>query len=383
MIRIAPRAAGLVAIFAVAWVAVGVGLLTEGWQPTWEALGVPSMWPPFADMRTVQGAVESLERGLDPQLVNPGDPWGRAMNYPLAWAAIAQVLGLGDEARYLAVVGGYVGIFLLACGWIVVRARTGWALPLVLSGAALFAVERGNNDLLVFLLLFAAAWLPLLARGLLVLLAGALKVYPLALFPLLMERRRRGALLLALFVLVLLMLWPELGVMRAGNSARGVMSYGGPALAAAVRHVTGLAVPAPLLLAGLLGAGLALARRLPADSAGPDEPMRRMFELGAATYLATYLLASNWDYRLVMVLLCLPQLASLGSPVLRHGTLAMATLALNEIALTALLVLPGALLAAAAKAALFVALAALLLLSVAERSATLRRLVVGRAPVRV
>jgi hypothetical protein len=34
-----------------------------GWVRTWSSVYVPSMYPPFADMRVIQGAVRSVERG--------------------------------------------------------------------------------------------------------------------------------------------------------------------------------------------------------------------------------------------------------------------------------------------------------------------------------
>jgi hypothetical protein len=57
---------------------------------TWTLLQVPAMYPPFADLRTVQGALTSIARGFDPQITNPGDPWSRPMNYPMVWIKIAK-----------------------------------------------------------------------------------------------------------------------------------------------------------------------------------------------------------------------------------------------------------------------------------------------------
>jgi len=41
-----------------------------GWVRTWSSVYVPTMYPPFADMRVIQGAVRSVERGYDPRIAN-------------------------------------------------------------------------------------------------------------------------------------------------------------------------------------------------------------------------------------------------------------------------------------------------------------------------
>jgi hypothetical protein len=45
------------AIFTLAWLSLGMAILRNGWFDTWKTLHIPSMVPPLADMRTVQGAI--------------------------------------------------------------------------------------------------------------------------------------------------------------------------------------------------------------------------------------------------------------------------------------------------------------------------------------
>src|SRR5258708_21050670 len=60
-----------------------------GWARVWDALTVPSMVPPFADLRMVTGVQQTLDLHLDPRIDNPGDPWNRPFNYPGIWIAIS------------------------------------------------------------------------------------------------------------------------------------------------------------------------------------------------------------------------------------------------------------------------------------------------------
>jgi hypothetical protein len=73
-------------------VALAGSIAYFGWVRTWSSVFVPTMYPPFADMRVIQGAVITVEHGLNSRVSNPGDPWGRTFNYPMLWVAIGKVL---------------------------------------------------------------------------------------------------------------------------------------------------------------------------------------------------------------------------------------------------------------------------------------------------
>ena len=61
------------------------------------------MYPPFADMRAIQGAVISVEHGYEPRTTNLGDPWRRSFNYPTLWIAIGKALNFTDERWFMAI----------------------------------------------------------------------------------------------------------------------------------------------------------------------------------------------------------------------------------------------------------------------------------------
>ena len=89
------------AIFTLAWLFLGMAILHNGWLDTWKTLHIPSMVPPFADMRTVQGSILSDQLGLDPQISNPGDPWARTLDYPKIWLGIAKFFQLNNETNFM------------------------------------------------------------------------------------------------------------------------------------------------------------------------------------------------------------------------------------------------------------------------------------------
>ena len=91
----------VVAAFVLIWVGIFSGVFAFGWLNTWGSLLVPALSPPFADLRTVQSAIESIAMGYDPQIINPADPWNRSMNYPSIWIGIANFFNFRIESNYL------------------------------------------------------------------------------------------------------------------------------------------------------------------------------------------------------------------------------------------------------------------------------------------
>jgi hypothetical protein len=167
-------------------------------------LGVEPFGFPFLDTHAVLAAAECGRQGIDVYLSNPCDALARPHAYSPLWLAI--VPGpLGASAT------GWVGasldlVFLLSLT-VVLRPRTTGEL-FILGAAAVspmtvYAVERANNDLAVFLLVICGAIVftaprpfRLFSYGLFV-AAGILKYYPLVLLILVACERRRDALVTA------------------------------------------------------------------------------------------------------------------------------------------------------------------------------------------
>jgi hypothetical protein len=167
-------------------------------------LGVEPFSFPFLDTHAVLAAAECGRQGIDVYLFNPCDVLGRPHAYSPLWLAIVPAsLGIGAT--------GWVGasldlLFLLSLA-AVLRPRTTREL-LILGAAAVspmtvYALERANNDLAVFLLVICGAIVFTAPRpfrpfsyGLFV-AAGLLKYYPLVLLILVARERRRDALVIA------------------------------------------------------------------------------------------------------------------------------------------------------------------------------------------
>lgn len=271
-------------------------LLRHGWDAVWLAYGIHPLQPAFADLRTIQAGLESLRQGLDPQLVNPADPWHRPMNYPSVWLQVARLLHWENERSYLIFAGLSVAAFLACCADLIRRWPSWWAVALALSQAPALMAERANNDCVIFALVYLSAVSARPLFALLVPLATLLKLYPVLALPAFAAQRRPLLLAAGLCAAALLSLAPELGAIRSATPVSPTVSFGLPVYALALAGA-GLALP-PLAVGALLVllAGLAAPalRRLPMPEAEPSA--LRLFLCGAALFLGSSLLGANWDY---------------------------------------------------------------------------------------
>jgi drug/metabolite transporter superfamily protein YnfA len=315
--------------------ALYLGSVIIGGRTQWRRLHVPAETPTFLDLRSVTTAWECQRRGIDPLPHNPCDPRGRPANYPRLWLLPGR-LGLGE--RVTVPLGVVIAIvFLLSALWFLGPLKM-WegliAAAVLCSPAVMFGVERGNVDILIFAIVVAALSLfrsPDSARRatshVLFLLAAVLKIFPAFSFAALVRQRRPWlfvaggvALLFAIDVLVTL---DDLRTIRRVLPQEVRFSYGAGIFADAIAdslttHTgwpgTGRSVTRALLVVVVV-AGLAVAAALAWwwSRSRPSAPSRWSGELdgfwvGAAIYVGTYAFLRNYDYRLVFLILALPQL---------------------------------------------------------------------------
>jgi hypothetical protein len=242
-------------------------------------LGVEPFSFPFLDAHAVLAAAECARQGIEVYLSNPCDALGRPHAYSPLWLAIVPG-SLGTSAT------GWVGasldlLFLLSLA-AVLRPRT--ARQLLILGAAVvspmtvYALERANNDLVIFLLVICGAMLftfprpyRLFSYGLFV-AAGLLKYYPLALLVLAAREGRRDGLVIAAAAILALVFfavafYPELSLAAASIPAGA--SYFTDAFSArnlpfGFAEALGKGVVRTLIAGSLLAAlsGVAVARML-------------------------------------------------------------------------------------------------------------------------
>lgn len=312
-------------LIALGLVFVLFGLLFTyyGYDDTWRLWSIRPMDLPFGDTRAILAPVESYKQGFDPMVQNPSDPWRRKLNVPRIWLGIhllgidqGYTLHLGIIFVMLFVVGIYLYLPPLS------NVQVGLLFSAILSPAVLLCIERGNVDLVMFSLVAIAVVCinrhPVWATVSL-LLGLVLKLYPVFGLTVLLRRSKSTVISLATVsfgfaVILTIYTFSDLALIRRNTPLSTAMSYGidvmwlivtrnyDPSVKLFGRilsYVTGLAI--------LLYALSALAK----DSAvSVDDDGRSLdaFRAGSAVYIGTFLLGSNFDYRLIFLLFTIPQL---------------------------------------------------------------------------
>lgn len=301
---------------------------SQGYDVTWKLLSVRPMQPHFADLRVILAGLQSQEDGLDPLSNNPHDPWNRTMNYPRLWMSLGYLgLGSGDIfwLGFLMAAAFFVSVLLFLPNKLNLVGQIAVILTLT-SPAVFFAVERANIDLIIFVVLSLGVvalrqnqWkMDLTGLGL-ILLAFILKLFPIFACGALVKSGRNGLLICAalsigVVLTYVLLTYQDLLLISAGTPRAPFASYG----ISIAGQVTSSIHPAFGHIVTYLSYGLAVVSLLAAlvslyyKSSPPLETQADSidaYRMGAFLFLGCFLIGNNWNYRLLFLLLTVPQLA--------------------------------------------------------------------------
>jgi hypothetical protein len=330
------RRIGSGTVAALGIVGVGVALLAlgrvVGWDPTWRAIGVTPLQPPFFDMHVINDYAACAWKGVDayaPRACN-----GVNFNIPPTWLSLG-LLGVdGSDSSWLsaAVIAAAMIVMVL-----LLQGRAWYhgviAVGAMISPSVMMGVERGNLDLLILALVGSAALIyeeRSVGRA-----SGAIAFlglgFVLKLFPMfcvsLAARFSRQTFIFACVTAALSLIYLYLAMeyvllIRRNVPTTFILSYGYRAIFLGVDHIRseaglspiGLAdtwVPAStaavvLMCAATVAVSCFRHRR---EFCSVDESAAgTAFLFGAGIYCGTYLLGTNFVYRLMFLLLCVPQL---------------------------------------------------------------------------
>ncbi len=313
-----------------------IGLYCAGEQALYRGIiriwGVDPFAFPFVDTDTVLSAVRCVQRGVDVYVANPCDVLWRVYDYSPLWLVVALIPNAGT---WLNPIGLSIDIaFLFSILLLPVGRRWRDTVLIALgttSTAAVFAVERANNDLVIFVLAVATSVLVQRSAGLRLLgyaaalLAGLLKYYPMTLM--LVATRERPARFLAvtagslaivaLFLVVdghdliralrLIPTGPYFSEMFGSIELSGGLSelFGWPNGLRAGLHIAMISLA---ITAGVIWGGTPDIRD---DTKQLSRPERAFLLAGALLLPGLFFTAQNIGYRAIHLLLVLPSMLAL------------------------------------------------------------------------
>ncbi|MBV8916114.1 MAG: hypothetical protein JOZ05_24140 [Acetobacteraceae bacterium] len=287
---------------------------------------------PFLDTETVMSALRCLRQGVDVFVANPCDPLERVYDYSPLWRVLAV---FPVTQAWLAPVGVCVDIAFISSLLLLPAARDRVATSVIIAGlvstSVVFAVERGNNDLIIFALVSCAAALagasrvPRLIGYGLIFLAGLLKYYPMLLMVTVARERPKTFLSIAaasVFILAVLLaigghdLARALALIPIGPYFGDL--YGAKNLPAGIADLSGspeALVPYGQLVLSVLAfaAGVILGCRdkVRRDLAVLSAPEQAFLLAGALLIVGSFFTAQNIGYRAVHLILALSGLTAL------------------------------------------------------------------------
>jgi hypothetical protein len=316
---------------------------TEMYDGILRSWGIVPFQTPFLDISSPLAAWDCARQGWDVMLDNPCDPLHLAYNYSPFWLTASGVpLGVRDTTA----VGWVLDILFIASLSLLPPPRHFVELLLVLAASlstmVVFALERANADMIMFLLALAAGLLAgrgpkgrMIGYGF-VLLSALLKYYPVMFFITLFRERfavfaavalvvaASAAAFWAVYHAEIVRGWANIPTGRYDTdlfAAKNLPALTGMMVESAAAPLHGAAAAGRVvtvgLYAGLVGAALAISRRLlrlpelPAATAELSGLERVLMVIGSAVIVGCFFAGQSIGYRGIFLLLVMPGLLAL------------------------------------------------------------------------
>jgi hypothetical protein len=288
---------------------------------------------PFLDIHAVLAAAECQRQGVEVYLSNPCDALGRPHVYSPLWLAVTPSF-VGTKAT--AWVGLSLDLLFILSLAAVLRPRASRDMLVyglaMLSPMTVYALERANNDVVVFLLILCGGMLFMgprpyrLGSYALFLVAGMLKYYPIVLLILLARERRRDTLAVVIAISVTLISFgvffhAELGKALANIPAQSYFSdsFSAQNLPFGFGEALGDGFSRTVIGVSLLGALLAIAaartlrtiRLLDRENLDWNGKEMQWLAIGGMLITTCFFAGQNIDYRGIYFLLLVPGLVHL------------------------------------------------------------------------
>ncbi len=302
----------LLIVVSIAIICCSIGLLVS-YEAMWSLWRFETMTPPFADLRNLTGAAESISMGYDPLYVNPQDPWNRPLNQPRFVQYILAILNinLGHTIAIgiLFIVLFFVGIFI-SLKEIDNSTAIGLA-SVIFSPAIVLGLERGNHDLFIFFLVSLALFLSSypMRSGSVLLLAAFIKLFPVFALTYVFKYPKKTQIILflsfitafAIYILLNRADWPQ--VFNSTQKAYGIVAYGVRTYSKSSDITSYIPLMAIIVSSLVFYVNLLY---LYGFRQG-DRSYIDTFRVGAGIYLGTFLLGNNFAYRLMFLIFVIPQ----------------------------------------------------------------------------
>jgi hypothetical protein len=195
----------------------------------WHLMIVPNAKNDFTDFRCVASWARLFENITSWQIIY-NDLSGCRINYPRVWIIISKFLNLHNEAFLYAYLSILLILYIYIFYKLVQKYSSYFFIYIFFSGSSMLLMERGNIDIVIFVLLyFSLRSEILISRYFLFLLTVILKIFPIFGFLCLLKNNKNYYYFFITIILCILyfVIFKNDLYMIANNTPRtGDMSYG-------------------------------------------------------------------------------------------------------------------------------------------------------------
>ena len=291
----------------------------------WEYLSVPigNKHSAFNDLVMVKQWSRFFEYYNDTEYVYTNIDLAQ-MNYPKVWILIAKLIE--KEIFFYCFLFLSFGIYVYIFYIFIKKFNSYFFLYLFFSGPSLLALQRGNVDTLIFILLsFVLITNNLFLKRLLFLISVVLKIFPVFAIQyfLLIKKNFIKTLLLAFACLIYFyLIKDQLTHMMKNGPNSPDMSYGSEVVTLNLKKYYNISFNhiylSSFLILSSISAYFLFFKKILLNEMYKHQDY---FSLGSGIFIFTFLITPSHDYRLIFLFFCVPLLLNLKSKILKYTSL--------------------------------------------------------------
>ena len=276
----------------------------------WHLMIVPNAKNDFTDFRCVASWARLFENITSWQFIY-NDLSGCRINYPRVWIIISKFLNLHNEAFLYAYLSILLILYIYIFYKLVQKYSSYFFIYIFFSGSSMLLMERGNIDIVIFVLLyFSLRSEILISRYFLFILSVILKIFPIFGFLSLLKNNKNYYYFFITIILCILyfVIFKNDLYMIANNTPRtGDMSYGTLSITKNLEKHFNIYLNYYYLSFGLVILSLIiyffLEKKLFKLKNNTED---KFYFMGAGIFIFSFLINSNFDYRLIFLTFSIP-----------------------------------------------------------------------------
>jgi hypothetical protein len=315
-----------------------LSIVLKGWIATWVILKIPSLLPSHFDLRFYQYPAIAISEGKNP-LFATHEIWATAdffkygiSDYFLPSFKFAHFLNFHKEPYFISYALLIIFFYILCISSLLkIKKNSFWILILFFSNSSMLAIERTNNDLIIFCLIYYFAMFPNFIGLSFAMLATYIEVWPIVSGIALIKKKIKILFLFcsAIFIIIF---YKSIFVRGMVPITMDALSFGAKSLSLTIKRtfdidVNYLGIVGLLIIITLLTLMMDIFKLKHKKSSNDFE--ERLFLIGATIYIGLFITVSSFDYKLIFLIFCVPYISLLKETLVKWFILLTIIIASN------------------------------------------------------